>query len=168
MLESQGRVVVRDHDIHTEDEMSVPGQRAIAAPVLMGITDASLNTESFLSAASFQKTTRVLTEAAVRGKRDHLVGLKENVIIGRLIPAGTGLPTYRALEVVSEDGRAIGVLDIPEIPDLEGNVMDDILNIDDAAAALGGDIDISELMGDVVVDDTVDAAADTPVDTDAE
>ena len=168
MLESQGRVVVRDHDIHTEDEMSVPGQRAIAAPVLMGITDASLNTESFLSAASFQKTTRVLTEAAVRGKRDHLVGLKENVIIGRLIPAGTGLPTYRALEVVSEDGRAIGVLDIPEIPDLEGNVMDDILNIDDAAAALGGDIDISELMGDVVVDDTVDAAADTPVDSDAE
>src|SRR5205807_9431921 len=55
--------------------------------------------DSFLSAASFQKTTRVLTEAAVRGKRDNLVGLKENVIIGRLIPAGTGLPRYRNLDV---------------------------------------------------------------------
>ena len=172
MLESQGRIVVRDHDIHTEDEMSVPGQRAIAAPVLMGITDASLNTESFLSAASFQKTTRVLTEAAVRGKRDHLVGLKENVIIGRLIPAGTGLPTYRAIEVVTEDGRAIGVLDIPEIPDIDGGTggtgRNEILSIDDAAAALGGDIDLSELMGDVVVDDTLEAIADIPVDVEAE
>ena len=169
MLESQGRIVVRDHDIHTEDEMSVPGQRAIAAPVLMGITDASLNTESFLSAASFQKTTRVLTEAAVRGKRDHLVGLKENVIIGRLIPAGTGLPTYRAIEVVTEDGRAIGVLDMPEIPDIDGGTgRNEILSIDDAAAALGGDINLSELMGDVVVDDTLEAIADIPVDVEAE
>src|SRR5205814_273961 len=66
----------------------------------------SLQTDSFLSAASFQKTTRVLTEAAVRGKKDNLVGLKENVIIGRLIPAGTGLPRYRDLEVgvEAEDG----------------------------------------------------------------
>ena len=60
-------------------------------PVLLGITKASLATESFLSAASFQETTRVLTEAAVRGTRDTLRGLKENVIVGRLIPAGTGL-----------------------------------------------------------------------------
>src|SRR5690606_30901581 len=60
-------------------------------PVLLGITKASLATESFLSAASFQETTRVLTEAAVRGTRDNLRGLKENVIVGRLIPAGTGL-----------------------------------------------------------------------------
>ena len=59
-------------------------------PVLLGITKASLATESFISAASFQETTRVLTEAAVRGKRDELRGLKENVIVGRLIPAGTG------------------------------------------------------------------------------
>jgi DNA-directed RNA polymerase subunit beta' len=84
-----------------------PGKPATSVPVLLGITEASLATDSFLSAASFQKTTRVLTEAAVRGKKDHLVGLKENVIIGRLIPAGTGLAQYRALEVTSADGRAL-------------------------------------------------------------
>ena len=61
----------------------------------MGITKASLATDSFLSAASFQETTKVLTEAAIKGKVDHLVGLKENVIIGKLIPAGTGLSAYR-------------------------------------------------------------------------
>ena len=60
----------------------------------MGITKASLATDSFLSAASFQETTKVLTEAAIKGKVDHLVGLKENVIIGKLIPAGTGLTAY--------------------------------------------------------------------------
>ena len=64
----------------------------------MGITKASLATESFLSAASFQETTKVLTEAAIKGKVDHLVGLKENVIIGKLIPAGSGLQTYRDFE----------------------------------------------------------------------
>ena len=64
-------------------------------PVLLGITKASLATESFISAASFQETTRVLTEAAVTGKRDYLRGLKENVVVGRLIPAGTGL-TYHS------------------------------------------------------------------------
>ncbi|MBI3910312.1 MAG: DNA-directed RNA polymerase subunit beta' [Armatimonadetes bacterium] len=78
------------------------GQPATAEWMLLGITEASLQTDSFLSAASFQKTTRVLTEAAVRGKRDSLVGLKENVIIGRLIPAGTGLPRYRSLDVAVE------------------------------------------------------------------
>ena len=66
------------------------GQLATYEPVLLGITKASLNTESFISAASFQETTRILTEAAVEGKKDLLRGLKENVIIGRLIPAGTG------------------------------------------------------------------------------
>jgi DNA-directed RNA polymerase subunit beta' len=63
--------------------------------VLLGITKASLATESFLSAASFQETTKVLTDAAIKGKVDHLVGLKENVIIGKLIPAGSGLMAYR-------------------------------------------------------------------------
>src|SRR5690349_4615304 len=80
---------------------------ATADWVLLGITEASLATDSFLSAASFQKTTRVLTEAAVRGKKDELVGLKENVIIGRLIPAGTGLPRYRSLEPATPDGEQI-------------------------------------------------------------
>src|SRR5699024_2759535 len=72
---------------------------ATAKPVLLGITKASLETESFLSAASFQETTRVLTDAAIKGKRDELLGLKENVIIGKLIPAGTGMPKYRDVEI---------------------------------------------------------------------
>ena len=67
--------------------------------MLLGITKASLQTESFLSAASFQETTKVLTEAAIKGKVDHLMGLKENVIIGKLIPAGTGMECYRNVEV---------------------------------------------------------------------
>ena len=72
---------------------------AIAEPLLLGITKASLSTESFISAASFQETTKVLTEASIHGKVDHLVGLKENVIMGRLIPAGTGVPQYRDMEI---------------------------------------------------------------------
>ena len=72
---------------------------ATASPTLMGITKASLSTESFLSAASFQETTRVLTDAAIKGKVDHLVGLKENVIIGKLIPAGSGMETYRDFDM---------------------------------------------------------------------
>ncbi|EUJ40836.1 DNA-directed RNA polymerase subunit beta' [Brochothrix campestris] len=74
------------------------GQPATARPVLLGITKASLETESFLSAASFQETTRVLTDAAIKGKRDNLIGLKENVILGKLVPAGTGMPKYRKAE----------------------------------------------------------------------
>ena len=78
---------------------------AIAKRVLLGITKASLATDSFLSAASFQETTRVLTEAAIKGKEDHLIGLKENVILGKLIPAGTGMKKYRniAVEKVEEE-----------------------------------------------------------------
>jgi DNA-directed RNA polymerase subunit beta' len=71
---------------------------AVYTKLLMGITKSSLATESFLSAASFQETTKVLTEAAIKGKVDHLIGLKENVIIGKLIPAGTGLDVYRVYE----------------------------------------------------------------------
>src|SRR6202034_721826 len=83
------------------------GEPAIAEPLLLGITKASLSTESFISAASFQETTRVLTEAAINGKVDRLVGLKENVIMGRLIPAGTGLPQYNRKEVKVE-GTPVG------------------------------------------------------------
>jgi DNA-directed RNA polymerase subunit beta' len=75
------------------------GQPAAAEPMLLGITKASLSTESFISAASFQETTKVLTEAALSGKTDRLLGLKENVIMGRLIPAGTGTPQYRYLGI---------------------------------------------------------------------
>ena len=73
---------------------------------MLGITEASLATDSWLSAASFQKTTKVLTEAAIQGKVDNLVGLKENVIIGRLIPAGTGMMSYRNLRVQGPPGDA--------------------------------------------------------------
>ncbi|GKV68447.1 DNA-directed RNA polymerase subunit beta' [Sporosarcina sp. NCCP-2716] len=72
---------------------------ATARPVILGITKASLETESFLSAASFQETTRVLTDAAIKGKTDELLGLKENVIIGKLVPAGTGMQRYRGIEL---------------------------------------------------------------------
>ncbi|HSU79015.1 MAG TPA: DNA-directed RNA polymerase subunit beta' [Candidatus Angelobacter sp.] len=75
------------------------GRPATARPILLGITKASLETESFLSAASFQETTRVLTDAAIKGKRDELLGLKENVIIGKLVPAGTGMNRYRRIGI---------------------------------------------------------------------
>ncbi|MCY0900038.1 MAG: DNA-directed RNA polymerase subunit beta' [Firmicutes bacterium] len=76
---------------------------AVAKPVVLGITKASLATDSFLSAASFQETTRVLTEASIKGKRDPLLGLKENVIIGKLVPAGTGMSRYRNARVIAEE-----------------------------------------------------------------
>jgi DNA-directed RNA polymerase subunit beta' len=76
------------------------GTPASGRPVLMGITKASLATESWLSAASFQETTRVLTDAAIHAKSDPLLGLKENVIIGKLIPAGTGMPRYRSVRLL--------------------------------------------------------------------
>jgi DNA-directed RNA polymerase subunit beta' len=84
------------------------GEPAIAEPLLLGITKASLSTESFISAASFQETTRVLTEAAINGRIDRLVGLKENVIMGRLIPAGTGLAAYHEMELQVEGAPAEG------------------------------------------------------------
>ncbi len=78
------------------------GQVAVAEPLLLGITKASLSTEGFISAASFQETTRVLTQAAIEGKVDQLRGLKENAAMGRLIPAGTGYLEYRQAELLSE------------------------------------------------------------------
>jgi len=82
------------------------GQAAVAEPLLLGITKASLSTESFISAASFQETTKVLTEAAINGKVDRLVGLKENVIMGRLIPAGTGVAKYARMESITDEPAA--------------------------------------------------------------
>ncbi len=85
-------------------------QPAISEPLLLGITKASLSTESFISAASFQETTKVLTEAAIWGKTDHLHGLKENVIMGRLIPAGTGIARYKniGIQIEAPEGMAQG------------------------------------------------------------
>ncbi len=95
---------VEKHLFEKENEriLERSGRPAIAEALLLGITKASLSTESFISASSFQETTKVLTEAAICGKTDDLRGLKENVIMGRLIPAGTGLPAYKRLQVVVE------------------------------------------------------------------
>ena len=92
------------------------GEPATAASQLLGVTKASLNTESFLAAASFQETTRVLTEAAITGARDYLVGLKENVIIGKLIPAGTGAPDKVAARKEAEKLRAAAALAGGDLP----------------------------------------------------
>lgn len=99
----------------TNNETLSEGKRpAVARPVLLGITKSSIETNSFLSAASFQETTRVLTDAAVKGKADHLFGLKENVIIGQLIPAGTGFSTYRDIVVDDENINDINLFDEDE------------------------------------------------------
>ena len=94
-------------------------KEATSTDVLLGITKASLATDSFLSAASFQETTRVLTDAAIKGKVDPLVGLKENVIIGKLLPAGTGIPRYSNVQIKKKD------------PNLEKNIakIREMLNI---------------------------------------
>jgi DNA-directed RNA polymerase subunit beta' len=99
------------------------GKPAEGAPVLLGITKASLETESFLSAASFQDTTRVLTEAATLGKSDYLRGFKENVIMGHIIPAGTGFPMHRnvTLKPMVEE------LPVEDVPVSEPNAVASLL-----------------------------------------
>ncbi len=101
------------------------GARAQYTPVLLGITKASLNTDSFISAASFQETTRVLTEAAIEGKSDWLRGLKENVIIGRLIPAGTGYNTYEEPGAIDDYTAEISSSVLDEVDDPLDMVLDD-------------------------------------------
>ena len=93
-------VKIRERIANGETEL----REATYTPILLGITKASLATDSFLSAASFQETTRVLTDAAIKGKVDHLIGLKENVIIGKLVPAGTGMKCYSDVEIQSVNG----------------------------------------------------------------
>lgn len=154
------------------------GTESTADWVLLGITEASLATDSFLSAASFQKTTRVLTDAAVKGKRDNLVGLKENVIIGRLIPAGTGLPRFRSLEVLGEGREPIftpkGLLeahpeeeDVDELftltpPSGDGGIKpDSLLPIDNEEKAEDDEQEILPDVADEAVQDKDPAVTDT-------
>ena len=117
------------------------GQLASSVPMLQGITKASLQTSSFISAASFQETTRVLTEASVSGKRDNLVGLKENVIVGRLIPAGTGSVMNRFRSIAAERDKEL---------------------VDEMTAKS------SAIEDDAVVSDTADVAENAVVKTAAE
>jgi DNA-directed RNA polymerase subunit beta' len=100
---------VDKHNFHEENRKVIRegGQPAIARPLIQGITRASLNIDSFISAASFQETTRVLTNAAIAGSVDHLRGLKENVIIGHQIPAGTGMRLYKNIKLFDENMRDI-------------------------------------------------------------
>ena len=112
----KGEQVERSEILNTIDALHAEGKIAPTyTNVLLGITKASLSTDSFISAASFQETTRVLTEAAIMGKRDELRGLKENVIVGRLIPAGTGMAYHEARKVKEkmddEERRAIAEAD---------------------------------------------------------
>jgi len=95
---------------------------AQAEPLLLGITKASLSTDSFISAASFQETTRVLTEAAISGRVDYLRGLKENVIMGRLIPAGTGMEYYRNVDVERDETIGEAEREEEEFPEILGGV----------------------------------------------
>jgi len=101
------------------------GRPATAEPLLLGITKASLSTESFISAASFQETTKVLTQAAIEGKVDSLRGLKENVIMGRLIPAGTGLTRYRHLKLQMEEAHGLPEVPVELLPPDEEPIIDE-------------------------------------------
>ena len=131
-------------------------RKATGEPVLLGITKASLLTESFLSAASFQETTKVLTEAAIKGKQDHLMALKENVLIGRLIPAGTGMDCYRQVEVARTNP-----LDSPII-DLNFDEIDDINKAEDAVNAPDEELEFYDEDMDNAdeIEDTDDADAE--------
>jgi DNA-directed RNA polymerase subunit beta' len=155
--------------------LSEGGEPATAQTVLLGVTKASLNTSSFLAAASFQETTRVLTEAAINGAKDHLIGLKENVIIGKLIPAGTGAPANVAARKERERRAAIEALAGEAIEDTgaeynpfleEGGVRptDEAAGLALAATIAGSDGDESEfnpfLAGEEAGDGDGDADAD--------
>jgi len=107
------------------------GRPASGKPILLGITKASLSTDSFISAASFQETTRVLTEAAINGKVDYLRGLKENVIMGRLIPAGTGMEFYRRVKIAGED-----VVEEEPMPEQEVSFSDGLQDFSDETPSI--------------------------------
>ncbi|HMT08144.1 MAG TPA: hypothetical protein PKA82_09075, partial [Pyrinomonadaceae bacterium] len=125
------------------------GSPAVGEPLLLGITKASLSTDSFISAASFQETTRVLTEAAISGRVDYLRGLKENVIMGRLIPAGTGMKHYRNVEIDHDATADMKQEDeFDELADIRGGLelppMMDIPGVDADDDFEGEDVDIDE------------------------
>ncbi len=123
--------------VNTKAASTKSGEPATFEPLILGITKASLATESFLSAASFQETTKVLTDAAIEGKVDHLLGLKENVIIGKLIPAATGLKRYRTIEMTPEGMPAA----MYARPDTEAELMAALQEI----GSDGGSIDLAGL-----------------------
>jgi DNA-directed RNA polymerase subunit beta' len=115
-----GEQIDRTEFDHVNNRLLKEDRPAVAMPVLQGITKASLQTNSFISAASFQETTRVLTEASTAGKTDSLMGLKENVIVGRLIPAGTGAVMNRLRAIAAgRDQQQVGGLVTPQIEEVK-------------------------------------------------
>ncbi|HEV7701428.1 MAG TPA: DNA-directed RNA polymerase subunit beta' [Pyrinomonadaceae bacterium] len=164
LLEEQvDRFRYEDENARVRDEK---GQTSVGEPLLLGITKASLSTDSFISAASFQETTRVLTEAAISGRIDYLRGLKENVIMGRLIPAGTGMKHYRNVTIARDNTEnqkpqdeydqmadyIRGGIDIPSLP-LDGDLPDTDAGYDEAEETL----DDIALEADEVFDDSLKA-----------
>jgi len=126
-----GEQVERSEILNTNERLQAEGKiPATYTNVLLGITKASLSTDSFISAASFQETTRVLTEAAIMGKRDELRGLKENVIVGRLIPAGTGLAYHQARKAkeAMDDAERRAIAEA-EAAELQGSSDDDVAEV---------------------------------------
>ncbi len=137
------------------------GEPATAQIVLLGVTKASLNTASFLAAASFQETTRVLTEAAINGSKDHLIGLKENVIIGKLIPAGTGAPANVAVRREADRRRAAEALAGGELPAEFGDAAYNPFLEDAADGPVDDDsLRLSALLGETGGDGAGDAVED--------
>ncbi len=131
------------------DALERGGTPANGRPELLGITKASLATESWLSAASFQETTRVLTEAAIEGKSDQLIGLKENVIIGKLIPAGTGMVRYRSVQPVLAGAPAAAGYAVESFGDGYEGYGDVYYGSEDGGDGGGdGDLMVGEMAGD--------------------
>jgi DNA-directed RNA polymerase subunit beta' len=150
--------LVDKYRFHEENQrvMVQGGQPGVARPVFQGITKASLNIDSFLSAASFQETTRVLTNAAIAGSTDYLRGLKENILIGHPIPAGTGMKRYRQVKLFDEEQQDLDVY------------MEEILEkrkLEKAAEALEGE---DYPVDDVEVESETNAGDDTDNDSDTD
>ena len=143
-------------------------EQATSEPLILGITKASLATESFLSAASFQETTKVLTDAAIEGKVDRLLGLKENVIIGKLIPAATGLKRYRTIEIRPSDAVPASAYTRPQTEEQLLAALEEIgSDGGEGLAGLGLDFDLgngaAELRPAVEAEEVPEV--DTPLDS---
>ncbi|MBR6536977.1 MAG: DNA-directed RNA polymerase subunit beta', partial [Lachnospiraceae bacterium] len=148
-------VDILDYEDENARVLAEGGEPAEGKQVMLGITKASLATNSFLSAASFQETTKVLTEAAIHGKVDPLIGLKENVIIGKLIPAGTGMKRYRSVKLDSDLQQQFSEYDeTAEFEEMEElDMTDDMEEFDDLAALDGEELSDEEIAADFAEDE---------------
>jgi len=160
--------MVDKYRFHEENEKVIKegGQAAVAMPIFQGITKASLNIDSFLSAASFQETTRVLTNAAIKGDIDHLQGLKENIIIGHPIPAGTGMKRYRDIKLFDEDNQDLDhmveeVLEKRRLEQAAESPADEFAEVDREVDAEDPEVDMAVLEDEPEEDDEDDEERET-------